>query len=188
MSARQFLSLVTPLLSGFFLAVAVSGGIVGERVSEGNLQVALAANALVTLLSVLVLVFTTRARGVPCMTYVATQGFGALLGIALVHQVLRGSGLAFPWLSEGPAQLVNDLVATFGVLALVFGMARGADLRALAASLLLVTAYRATSGMWHLDHAPHGFLFTVQQLVVAQVAAVALAMVAFRVFSPVREV
>lgn len=187
MSARQFLSLVTPLLSGFVLAVAVSGGIVGERVSEGSLPVALAANALVTLVSVVVLLLTARAQGMPVMTYLGAQGFGALLGIFLVHQALRGTGLALPWLSERPAQLVNDLVATFGVLALITGMARGADLRALLVCLLVLTVYRATSSMWHLDAAPHGFVFTVQQLVVAQVAAVALAMVAYRVFAPVKE-
>ena len=43
-----------------------------------------------------------------------------------------------------------------------------------------MTLYRATSRLWHLDAAPHGFVFTVQDLVLAQCAAAAIALPLYR--------
>jgi hypothetical protein len=111
----------------------------------------------------------------------ASQVAGATAGIVAVHVLLRREALTvLPWLSERPAQLVNDAVAVAVLLALVWASANGLDARLLVLAFLGVTLYRATGPMWHLDHAPGGFRASVQQLVVAQLVAAALAVGLFR--------
>ncbi len=112
---------------------------------------------------------------------VVAQVLGAAVGIALVHATLRREVVgAMPWLSERPAQLVNDVVAVSGLLALVWASASRLDTRIFVIALLVMTAYRATASAWHLDHAPHGFQTTIQELVVAQFVAAAIGLLVFR--------
>lgn len=172
-----------PLGAGFLVAIATSGGLVGERLSEGDLRVAVVMNALITSVSVFALFLTARWDGARPGQFFFRQALGALLGIGLVHLVLRGSLLGAPWLSERPAQLVNDLVAVFGALVLVWAASRRVDARVLLVGVGLVSAYRASASHWHLDQAPHGFVLTIQQLVVMQLFGVALAMIVFRAVS-----
>jgi hypothetical protein len=184
---------------GLLVALATSAGIAGERITEGDFGVALAANAAGTIVAILALVLTMR----PLLAFLAevpageederlyrvgrgalvvAQVLGAAAGIGLVHLVLRREVVgAMPWLSERPAQLVNDVVAVSGLLALVWASANRLDTRVLVIALLVMTAYRATASAWHLDHAPHGFQTTIQELVVAQFVAAALGLVVFRV-------
>lgn len=163
--------------SGLLLALITSGGILGERISGGDVLVALGVNVLVTSVSILVLLVTLeRRRG---LSFLA-QGAGAVLGIALVHLLVHLRLTAeLPWLSERPAQLVNDATAVAATLILVWACAKQLDARVLIGAFLLVTAYRATAGHWHLDRAPGGFELTVQQLVVIQFAASAFGMLLF---------
>jgi hypothetical protein len=51
------------LASALVLALVTSGGLVGERISEGAPWVAAAVNALVTIVSVLVLAVTLQVLG-----------------------------------------------------------------------------------------------------------------------------
>jgi hypothetical protein len=163
--------------SGLLLALATSGGIVGERISGGDVWVALFVNALITLVSVVVLALTFERMGT---TTVLAQAAGAACGIVLVHFIVRQHFLAeVPWLSERPAQLVNDVAATAAALTLIWACARGLDARVLGAALILLTVYRLTASRWHLDHSPHGFQATVQQLVVFQFAASAFGLLVF---------
>ena len=160
---------------GLLVAVAVSGGIVGERVTLGQLGVALVANAVATLAAVIAARATMRRpQGLPDLV---PQVVGAVAGVGLVHLLLRYGALgAVPWLSERPPQLVNDAVAISGLLVLAWACARKLDPYLLVLALLIVTFYRMTATAWHLDRAPGAFHATVQQLVVAQLVAVAIAL------------
>jgi hypothetical protein len=178
--ARGSLEALTLFTAGAALGGVTSGGIVEERITSGSPGVAFVANALITFTAILVVALVQR-RAPWRKTVVLPQAFGAVCGIALVHVALRLGVFAAPsWLSERPPQLVNDAVAVFSTLALVWACARRLDLRLLVGALLAVTAYRMTSCFWHLDVAPHGFLFRVQDLVIAQVLAVALALPVYR--------
>jgi hypothetical protein len=164
---------------GLLLALAASGGIAGERVTLGRLGIALLANAAAT--TAAIIAARTTIRGAHPLAVLVPQVLGAVAGVVLVHLLLRRAAAeAFPWLSEGPAQLVNDAVAVSGLLALAWACARNLDLRVLLGALVVVTVYRLTSPMWHLDRAPSGFHVTVQDLVVAELFAAALALGLFR--------
>ncbi|MGO8995397.1 MAG: hypothetical protein ACLQVI_18935 [Polyangiaceae bacterium] len=181
---------------GLLLALATSGGIAGERITRGAFDVALVANAVTTVVAVAAVVLMMRrgrssVAGLPAaenrsgpsrvLAVLGPQVLGAASGIVLVHAVLHREALAtLPWLSERPAQFVNDAVAVSGVLALVWASAAGLDTRLLVLAFLGVSAYRVTSSFWHLDHAPGGFHTSVQELVVAQFVAAALALGLFR--------
>ena len=188
--------------AGLLLALATSGGIAGERISRGAPNVALFANVIATLAALVAVIPTMRralvsfaeqrdtesARGgsfrvarLHPLAVLVPQILGAAAGIALVHLVLRSSSLgALPWLSERPAQFMNDVVAVSGLLALVWACANGLDPRLLVFAFIGITLYRATAHLWHLDHAPGGFQMSVQELVVAQFVAAALALGVFR--------
>ena len=167
--------------SGLVLALVTSGGLVGERISEGAPWVAAAVNALVTVVSVLVLAITLQHLGarMGAAARMAQVG-GAMVGVALVHVLVRERVFFdVPWLSERPTQLVNDATAAGATLVLIWACARELDVRVFGVALALVTLYRVTAFRWHLDQAPHGFQNTVQQLVVMQFAAVALGLLIF---------
>lgn len=187
---------VLAFATGLLLALATSGGILGERLSEGSVQVGLLVDVAVTAMSILALVVTVQPialtlglrsqspgqRRMFASAVAILQVLGAALGIAIVHAAVRGGWVGtLPWLSERPGQIVNDSVAVFAILAVVWAGARNLDARPLVLALVVVSLYLATSGRWHLDRPPHGFAATVQQLVVAQFIAVAFAMAVFRV-------
>jgi hypothetical protein len=163
-------------LAGAALAAVISGGLVEERLSAGSLHVGAVVNALVTLASILTLALL--GRRVPLGPgVVVPQVAGAAVGVLLVHVALRRGWITgAPWLAERPAQLVNDAVAVFATLIVVWACVNRRDLRLLVAALAIALLYRATGRFWHLDAAPLGFLVTVQDLVVAQFVCAALAL------------
>jgi hypothetical protein len=168
---------------GAVVAIAASAGLVGERLTRSAPPMVLLANAVATLAALLAIaVMMRRPKGERyALTTIAPQVAGALVAIAAVHLVLRYE-VTSPWLSERPAQWVNDGVAVFGLLAIVWACAHQLDARLLVAVLACVTLYRATSPLWHLDRAPGGSAISIQQLVVAQLVAAALALGVFRMF------
>ncbi|HTQ48555.1 MAG TPA: hypothetical protein VMI75_37620 [Polyangiaceae bacterium] len=167
-------------VSGASLAVVTCGGILEERLSAGDPDVGLVANFFVTAASVLLLgLVQHRKRLAPPL--LARQALGAAVGIVAVHLALRLGLVTAPrWLSERPPQFVNDVVAVFSALTLVWACARGLNVRLLVAALLVLTAYRATGRLWHLDAAPRGFVVPVQDFVLAQFVAAALALLVYR--------
>jgi hypothetical protein len=166
---------------GLLLALATSGAIAGERITRGAFDVAILANAATTSVAILATILSIGAHRSRTLATLVSQGLGAVVGIVLVHALLHREALAVvPWLSERPAQFVNDAVAVSGILALVWASADGLDTGLLVLTFLGITAYRATSSIWHLDHAPGGFHASVQELVVAQFVAAALALGLFR--------
>jgi hypothetical protein len=179
--SRSTAASLTAFVAGAVFAMVTSGSLVEERSSSGSPSVALVANALITFGAVLVLGLVQR-RVVPlARRVILPQALGAVCGILLVHLALWAGLLETPvWLSERPAQFVNDAVSVFSALAIVWACARRLDLRFLLGALLVVTAYRVTARFWQLDVAPHGFLFHVQDLVIAQFVAAALALPLYR--------
>ena len=130
----------------FFLLVAVVGsGIMGDRLSGGNVAVALLANALATAgaLVALILAFgpISGAHLNPVVTladasqgglgwrevpaYLASQVGGAFAGVAAAdwmfgEPVFSASRHA----RAGMGQFVSEVVATFGLVAVIWGVAR----------------------------------------------------------------
>jgi hypothetical protein len=133
-------------------------------------------NALVTFASIGMLGLLHR-RAPLVSRVVVPQALGAAVGVFGIHLALRWGWIAgAPWLAERPAQLVNDAVAVFATLTLVWGCAKRIDLRLLVVALAVMSVYRATGSYWHLDSAPRGFLVPVQDLVIAQLVCAALAL------------
>jgi hypothetical protein len=78
---------------------------------------------------------------------------------------------------------VNDAVAVFAPLAVVWAAnRRPPNTRVLVSTLVLVTLYRATSFMWHLDAA--SFTYTVQDFVTGEFAGSAIGVAAFKLLFP----
>jgi glycerol uptake facilitator-like aquaporin len=119
------------------LAIVVGSGIMGERLADGNIAVALLANAAATAggLYVLIVGFgplsgahfnpvvsvVMRMRGerlpAPLSAYVVVQAIAAIVGVAIAH-VMFGEALWQPGdqVRSGLAQWFSEVVATFGLL------------------------------------------------------------------------
>jgi glycerol uptake facilitator-like aquaporin len=133
-------------LGTFFLLVAVVGsGIMGDRLALGNVAIALLANSIATgaALVALILAFgpTSGAHFNPAVTladawigetawrdapmYISAQIAGAIAGVAAAH-LMFGETLfmASTHVRGGPAQLLSEFIATFGLLAVIWGCAR----------------------------------------------------------------
>jgi hypothetical protein len=173
------------LVTGFAVAMIACGGILSQRLSRGDLKTAFVAHVLLTI-AVLAALRSERvtARDECFSPKLVAQFVGGIAGIVVAHCILQSSGLgAVPWLSERPAQFVNDVVAVFAPLAIV----RAANRRppstlVLVITLALVTAYRATGFWWHLDAAR--FSYTVQDFVTGEFASSALGIATFRLLVP----
>jgi len=127
------------------LAAVVGSGIMGERLAGGNAAVALLANTIATGAALVALILTfgpiSGAHFNPAVTladasqgglpwnevplYVVAQVIGAFAGVAAAHvmfevPVFFASRHARP----GAAQAFSEFVATFGLLAVIWGCAR----------------------------------------------------------------
>jgi glycerol uptake facilitator-like aquaporin len=129
----------------FLLAAVVGSGIMGDRLSSGNIAIALLANSIATgaALTALILAFgpisgahfnpvvtladawqgETVWRDVPL--YIAAQIGGAIAGVAIAH-LMFGETLfrASTHARTGSAQLLSEFIATFGLLAVIWGCGR----------------------------------------------------------------
>jgi glycerol uptake facilitator-like aquaporin len=131
--------------TALLLAVVVGSGIMGERLAGGNVSIALLANALATGAGLVVLItvfgpvsgahfnpavtlaFALRREIGPglALAYVAVQVAGAVLGVFAAHAMFAEPILQVSSkLREGPAQAFSEFVATFGLLATIFGAVR----------------------------------------------------------------
>jgi glycerol uptake facilitator-like aquaporin len=131
--------------TGLLLAAVVGSGIMGERLSGGNVAIALLANTFATgaMLVALILTFgpISGAHFNPAVTladasqgglpwrevpaYLAAQVTGAFAGVAAAH-LMFGEPLfsASRHARAGGAQLFSEFVATFGLLCVIWGCAR----------------------------------------------------------------
>ena len=133
------------LVTALLLAVVIGSGIMGERLAGGNVAIALLANTLATGAGLVTLILTFGSvsgahfnpavsladatqgglpwRDVP--VYILAQIAGAFAGVAVAH-VMFGEPVFFAstHVREGGAQLVSEFVATFGLLATIWGTVR----------------------------------------------------------------
>ncbi len=127
------------------LTAVVGSGIMGERLSGGNPGIALLANTLATGAALLALILTfgpiSGAHFNPAVTladasqgglawrevpaYIAAQVFGAFLGVAIAH-VMFGLPLFFAsrHARGGMRQMFSEFIATFGLVAVIWGCVR----------------------------------------------------------------
>ena len=126
--------------TALLLAVVIGSGVMAERLSGGNVAVALLANALATVggLYVLIEVFGAvsgahfnpavsavmawrgELPGASLLPYIAVQLFGAMLGAWLAHAMFDMSILQFSTKARsGTGQWIAEAVATFGLLLVI---------------------------------------------------------------------
>lgn len=177
---------------GLLVTLVSSAGILVERLTQGDARLAVFANALtsVVVMGAAVALMHLGARSRMAaekknVALLASLVLGAGSAIVLVHVALRAGVVAAPaWITEGPRQLVNDLVAASAILALLWGSVKDPpSLSSLMVALGLLSLYRFTAGAWHLDRfTPELGLgaLSVQEFVVAEVVGAAIALAIFR--------
>lgn len=153
--------------TGLLLAAVVGSGIMGERLAGGNVAVALLANTIATGAALVALILTfgaiSGAHFNPAVTladasqgglswrdapaYIIAQIVGAFTGVAAANvmfdlPVFFASHKA----RHGGAQLFSEFVATFGLLAVIWGCARlRSQLAPFAVAAYIVAAYWFTA-------------------------------------------
>lgn len=151
----------------FLLAAVVGSGIMGERLAGGNVAIALLANAIATGAALVAIILAigpiSGSHLNPVVTladawrggiawrdtpvYITAQIMGALAGVAAAHLMF---GLPLFSIStharSGPAQVFSEFVATFGLLAVIWGCARQRDfIVSFAVGAYITAAYWFTS-------------------------------------------
>jgi glycerol uptake facilitator-like aquaporin len=129
----------------FLLAAVVGSGIMGERLAGGNVALELLVNAIATGAALVAIIFAfgpisgahlnpavtltdSWLGGVPwreAPAYIVAQLAGAFAGVAAAH-VMFGLSVysASTHVRSGPAQVFSEFVATFGLLAVIWGCVR----------------------------------------------------------------
>ena len=153
--------------TAILLATVVGSGIMGERLCGGNVAIALLANTLATgaALVALILAFgsISGAHFNPVVTladastggvawrdvpvYLVAQFACAFGGVAVAH-VMFGEPLFFAsqHARTGAAQWASEFVATFGLLSVIFGVARRrAEMVPFAVGAYITAAYWFTA-------------------------------------------
>lgn len=131
--------------TALLLAAVVGSGIMGERLADGNVAIALLANTIATGTALVFLILTfgpiSGAHLNPAVTladasqsglrwrlvpgYVFAQVAGACLGVLAAH-VMFGEPTFMISVRErsGAAQMFSEFVATFGLLSVIWGCSR----------------------------------------------------------------
>lgn len=153
--------------TALLLACVVGSGIMAERLSGGNIAVALLANALATGGGLVALILTfggisgahfnpavslaalirQELSGRDAVLYMLVQIAGAFAGVAAVHGMF-GEPLFFAsqHIRTGPAQYWSEFIATFGLLGVIFGCSRSRpDAVPFAVACYIVGAYWFTA-------------------------------------------
>jgi glycerol uptake facilitator-like aquaporin len=131
--------------TALLLAAVVGSGIMGERLAGGNVGLALLANTVATGAALVALISTfgpisgahfnpavtladASQRGIPWRDvppYLAAQIAGAFAGVAAAHAMFEAPlFFASRHARSGWSQAFSEFVATFGLLAVIWGCAR----------------------------------------------------------------
>jgi len=194
--------------TALLLAVVIGSGIMGQRLSGGNVAIALLANTLATVggLYVLIEVFgpVSGAHFNPAVSlvmacrrelrwalvpgYVVAQLVGAMLGAWLAHAMFDMSILQFSTrIRSGEGQWIAEGVATFGLLLVILRAPR-ARVAAMAAAYIGAAYWFTASTSFANPAAAFGRMFSdsfagiapasVPAFVLAELAGAALALLA----------
>ena len=131
--------------SAMLLAAVVGSGIMAERLSAGNVAIALLANSLATGAALVAIILALESISGPHLNpvvtladalmgglpwretplYIVVQCAGAVVGVAATH-IMFGLPLvtASTHVRSGAAQLFSEFIATFGLLAIIWGCVR----------------------------------------------------------------
>lgn len=153
--------------TALLLAVVVGSGIMGERLADGNIAIALLANTIATGAGLIVLIHTfgsvSGAHFNPAVTlalamrretgwqiavfYVAAQFVGAIMGVLAAHAMFAEPlAQVSGQLREGASQGLSEFVATFGLLGTIFGTQRSRpEFTPVAVGLYISAAYWFTA-------------------------------------------
>jgi glycerol uptake facilitator-like aquaporin len=153
--------------TGFLVAAVVGSGIMGERLANGNVALALLANTLATGAALLALILAfgpiSGAHLNPAVTlanamegsllwaeapaYIAAQILGGIAGAIMAHLMFGLPPISLSrHVRSGPAQIFSEVVATFGLLCVIWGCARlQPKAVAVAVAAYIASAYWFTS-------------------------------------------
>ena len=131
--------------TAFLVAAVIGSGIMGDRLANGNVALALLANTIATGAALVALIFAFGGVSVahfnPVVSsmvaferglhwrhtphYVIGQVFGGITGAIVAHLMF---GLPLVSLSRhsrtGPAQVFSEFIATFGLVSVIWGCSR----------------------------------------------------------------
>ncbi len=131
--------------TALLLAAVVGSGIMGERLAAGNTAIALLANTIATGAALVALIFTFGSvsgahfnpvvsfadasqgglRWSEAAAYAVAQVLGAFAGVALADAMFDEPFYAWSQhVRSGGSQLLSEGVATFGLLAVIWGCVR----------------------------------------------------------------
>jgi len=153
--------------TALLLAAVVGSGIMGERLSAGNVALALLANSLATGAALTALILTCGPisgahfnpavsiadasqgglRWGEALIYVLAQFLGAFAGVGVADVMFEEPAYAFSThVRSGSAQAFSEAVATFGLLAVIWGCSRTRSSTVpFAVAAYIVAAYWFTS-------------------------------------------
>jgi glycerol uptake facilitator-like aquaporin len=153
--------------TAFLLASGMGSGIMGERLCGGNVGLALLANTIATGAGLVALILTfgpiSGAHFNPLVTladasqggfawrevpaYLAAQVVGAFAGAAIAHIMFGEPVFSLSThVRAGAPQLLSEFVATFGLLAVIWGCARSRpSITPFAVGAYITAAYWFTS-------------------------------------------
>jgi glycerol uptake facilitator-like aquaporin len=153
--------------TALLLATVVGSGIMGEALAGGNVAIALLANTLATGAGLACLILTfgpiSGAHFNPAVTladasqgglpwreapgYVVAQLVGAFAGVAAAHGMFgKPIFFASQHVRAGGSQLFSELIATFGLLSVIWGVARRrSDTVSFAVGAYITAAYWFTA-------------------------------------------
>lgn len=153
--------------TAFLVAAVVGSGVMGERLANGNVALALLANTIATGAALIAIILTfgpiSGAHLNPAVTladaierglswvhavqYVVVQILGGITGTIAAHLMF---GLPPIFLSQhirsGPAQFLSEFIATFGLVSVIWGCSRSrSNVTAFAVGAYITAAYWFTA-------------------------------------------
>jgi glycerol uptake facilitator-like aquaporin len=153
--------------TALLLAIVIGSGIMGERLSGGNVAIALLGNTIATGAGLIVLIhifgpvsgahfnpavtlallIRREMAGRTALAYVAAQMIGAVLGVWVAHAMFAEPLLQVSTkLRDGAAQGFSEVVATFGLIGTILGTRRSRpDAIPAAVGAYIVAAYWFTA-------------------------------------------
>jgi glycerol uptake facilitator-like aquaporin len=150
--------------TALLLAAVVGSGIMGERLSDGNVAIALLANTIATAAALVALIVTfgpvsgahfnplvtlvvfsrDRPRVAKTLSFVAAQIAGGAAGVVLAHAMFGAPVVAWSThVRSGLPQILSEAVATFGLIGVIVAGSRRAP-----ATVPFVVAAYITSAYW----------------------------------------